>query len=437
MLHKKGLLKGMTIKSLTSHGSRLYNSSSFNLNSSMNTLQISFSNSKNCNIKGNSLNQQFPNTSFVTHYTCFVSNEWYKGVIFLSILTAKFTITLPLVYSSKICFIVTESCFFLFSVLSCIICIFSSPGIIPRTTNGYQKIKNKLIVLKGRLFRSKVCAICGITRPVGSTHCKRCNICVKKLDHHCKWIGNCIGIKNYRYFFSFISILSVYLLFSCVACSCMIFSHSGTINIVFSIVISIISLVLFIFVFGLLICHCYYIYKGQTTYMHLKYKNYFAITGCIFNQGFRKNFKNLFCRTYRDLIIKYNTQTTFYHNSTLNSQDEEKFKQLLKSPSHNIYVNCFINNSNGNVSNSNAFLNSTGMINTNGLKVSLRRPQSIKENSCLQVKTSNCLNFTFKKQYEEDKISSIENNSHFSYSNSKKSNKSNMSNEANLNCVNE
>ena len=217
----------------------------------------------------------------------------------------------------------------------------------------------------------------------------------------------------------------------------MIFSHSGTINIVFSIVISIISLVLFIFVFGLLICHCYYIYKGQTTYMHLKYKNYFAITGCIFNQGFRKNFKNLFCRTYRDLIIKYNTQTTFYHNSTLNSQDEEKFKQLLKSPSHNIYVNCFINNSNGNVSNSNAFLNSTGMINTNGLKVSLRRPQSIKENSCLQVKTSNCLNFTFKKQYEEDKISSIENNSHLSYSNSKKSNKSNMSNEANLNCVNE
>ena len=111
MLHKKGLLKGMTIKSLTSHGSRLYNSSSFNLNSSINTLQISFSNSKNCNIKGNSLNQQFPNTSFVTHYTCFVSNEWYKGVIFLSILTAKFTITLLLVYSSKICFIVTESCF--------------------------------------------------------------------------------------------------------------------------------------------------------------------------------------------------------------------------------------------------------------------------------------------------------------------------------------
>ena len=48
------------------------------------------------------------------------------------------------------------------------------------------------------------CNLCNDIRSVNSKHCARCNRCTLFFDHHCKWVNNCIGQKNYKNFIKLI-----------------------------------------------------------------------------------------------------------------------------------------------------------------------------------------------------------------------------------------
>ncbi|KAF7801383.1 putative protein S-acyltransferase 4 isoform X2 [Senna tora] len=95
------------------------------------------------------------------------------------------------------------------------------PGIIPRRTqpegdealgntpsmnwinnrNSNVKIpKVKDIKVNGHTVKVKFCDTCLLFRPPRASHCSICNNCVQKFDHHCPWVGQCIGLTTYENF---------------------------------------------------------------------------------------------------------------------------------------------------------------------------------------------------------------------------------------------
>lgn len=48
------------------------------------------------------------------------------------------------------------------------------------------------------------CDTCGVIKSYRVYHCTDCNVCIEGYDHHCPWIGKCVGAKNLCSFYFFL-----------------------------------------------------------------------------------------------------------------------------------------------------------------------------------------------------------------------------------------
>ena len=60
------------------------------------------------------------------------------------------------------------------------------------------------------------CETCKIMRPPRSYHCGECGYCIEVHDHHCPWMGTCIGKRNIKYFVCFLGYTSMHALVTCI-----------------------------------------------------------------------------------------------------------------------------------------------------------------------------------------------------------------------------
>uniref|UniRef100_A0A8D0PFE6 Palmitoyltransferase n=1 Tax=Sus scrofa TaxID=9823 RepID=A0A8D0PFE6_PIG len=125
-------------------------------------------------------------------------------VVFLILTSTNFGIFIPLMppYWRYTAYGVTGS-IFLFHLVVHIIAV----SINPAEKSVHQKNYLEPMPVFDRSKHAHViqdlyCHLCETNVDPKTKHCSACNKCVLGFDHHCKWLNNCVGRKNYRYFFS-------------------------------------------------------------------------------------------------------------------------------------------------------------------------------------------------------------------------------------------
>uniref|UniRef100_A0A8R1TV01 Palmitoyltransferase n=1 Tax=Onchocerca volvulus TaxID=6282 RepID=A0A8R1TV01_ONCVO len=99
--------------------------------------------------------------------------------------------------------------FFIFVILAPVLflwIVFSDPGVVTVSHKERCEMIRDMWEKENHPTVS-FCSTCLLKRPARSKHCSVCDRCVKRFDHHCPWILNCIGEKNHLQFVFYLGVV--------------------------------------------------------------------------------------------------------------------------------------------------------------------------------------------------------------------------------------
>ncbi|XP_027351117.1 probable protein S-acyltransferase 1 [Abrus precatorius] len=204
------------------------------------------------------------------------------------------------------------------------------PGIIPRNatlpdsddldtnTASMEWVNNKTpnlklprvkdVIVNGHTVKVKFCDTCLLYRPPRASHCSICNNCVQKFDHHCPWVGQCIGSRNYPFFICFISSSTLLCIYVFAFSWANLLRQKGRLLVIMSHDILSVTLIVYCFIAvwfvgGLTVFHLYLISTNQTTYENFRYR--YDKKENPYTKGLMANFNELSCAKIPRKLVNF------------------------------------------------------------------------------------------------------------------------------------
>ncbi|CAK56450.1 unnamed protein product (macronuclear) [Paramecium tetraurelia] len=129
---------------------------------------------------------------------------------------------------------------------------------------------------------NQFCELCIAYVKETTKHCKQCNRCCEDFDHHCRWINNCVGGKNYKQFIGMIVFTFIILIYSIIVNGRVISQYNKqeleTLTIyskykrsllIITIVLLVLETIASLLLLQLIVFHIYLWKKGISTYEYI------------------------------------------------------------------------------------------------------------------------------------------------------------------------